>query len=318
MIRAHRILSVAAVITMFTSACSPNDLVSSSSPKISKRQIQPDCQAGCQIATDDPNPDSVGVWMGSDFTPETCFGDYYDDNDHDGMGDQCEWALAKRFAPIMTFEDSDPVGREPYWVARGASGLVTIGYFMAYYIDLGCTQYLGCGNFSPEHFGDSEAIRVDLWYNSASQHWIAYHVMLSEHTGYAEFGGATDYVYAPGLEYPSELGGPFRVHASFGKHANYATRSACNNFSDQCNNASGSGDTLYVGSERNLGSYSYPFRDCVYSEVGQAFDDYQECFWTGWDFAGWLGMNNGPDFPPFVYYSKGYWARLEDFGFLPL
>ena len=85
--------------------------------------------------------------MGEPFTATTCFGDSFDDNDHDGIGDQCEWALAKRFAPIMVFEgDGENVGREPYWAARLASGLVTIVYFPSYYVDLGCSPnaFLGC------------------------------------------------------------------------------------------------------------------------------------------------------------------------------
>jgi hypothetical protein len=113
------------------------------------------------------------------------------------------------------------------------------------------------------------------------------------------------------LEYPTELGGPFTVHVAYGKHANYATRSACNgSLSDVCNNSLTSGDTLYVETDRNLGSYSYQFKDCVYSEVGEEFDDYQECFWSGTDFAGWQGENGATSAP--------YSARLTDFGFFPL
>jgi hypothetical protein len=251
--------------------------------------------------------------MDTDFSAADCFGDYYDDNDGDGLGDQCEWALARRFAPIMIFDSDDDVGREPYWVARPSSdSSVVIAYLPAYYVDEGCSSIPLCGDLDSGHLGDSEAIGITVKWDTHSQHWIVVHVDLSEHDGYdTHTNGAGQ--YATGLEYPTETGGPFLVHVAYLKHANYATRSTCNGGgtfgSDVCNNSLSSGDTLYVETDRNLGSDSYRFKDCVYSEVGQELDDYQECFWTGSDFAGWQGENGATASP--------YSDRLSDFGFLP-
>jgi hypothetical protein len=285
-------------------ACAPNDVVPN---RVAKRIIQPDCMAGCQVYTDDPHPDSVGVWMGVDFTSAACFGGAFADNDGDGMGDQCEWALAKRFAPIMVFDPNDQVGREPYWVARGGNGLMVIGYLPAYYADLGCNSSFICGDFSPAHLGDFEAILVELEWHAGSQHWVVGYANLSQHTTYGYFNKGAN-AYPTALEYPSERGGPFLVHVAYGKHANYASRASCNAGPDHCNNALTTGDTLYAGLERNLGSASHKFHDCVRS-VADPYDDYVECFWSGSYFAGWQGVNLGDTASP-------YSNRLQDFGFI--
>jgi len=247
--------------------------------------------------------------MSEYFTAAECFGTAYDDNDHDGIGDQCEWALAKRFAPILVTDSSfgDEVGRDPYWAVRRGSTDTTIiiAYFPAYYFDNGCYYGLVCA-YDGGHIGDSEAIGVEIQWHGASEHWVVVVAELSQHNGYAGFGGT---VYATGLEYPTELGGPFRVHVSWGKHANFETRSACNADGiygeDYCGNALTSGDTLYVGIERNLGSASYQLHNCVISSI--PYDDFQECFWTGEYFLGW---NSGPGS------TDPYSNRLEHFGFI--
>ena len=313
MTRACMSLGFTALLVATMGGCTPDELVVK---KVSERIIRPLCQAGCIVYTDDPNPDSVGVWMSDYFTPETCFGGAYDDIDGDGMGDQCEWALAKRFAPVMIFDANDVNGREPYWVARGANGLVTIGYFMAYYDDPGCTTYPLCGAFDAGHLGDSEAIRVDLWYNANSRHWVVIHVDLSEHSGYASFSSTSSVYYAAGLEYPTEVGGPFLVHVAFDKHANYETRDHCNSGAaghDVCGNALMNGDTLYAGHERNLGSASHYLNNCVLS-AANPYSGYQECFWTGDRFRGWQGYNGNDNDDD--DYATPYTARLSNFGFI--
>jgi hypothetical protein len=268
------------------------------------------CEAGCQVYTDDPNPDSVGVWMGP-FTAASCYGGDWDDNDGDGIGDQCEWALAKRFAPIMINDsaESDDVAGDPYWAAGpdGDSSLV-IAYLPAYYADLGCYTAAPACTFGDAHNGDSEAIGIRIVWHSGSEHWVVTNAALSAHHGYNSFSGSP---YATGLEYPAELGGPFKVHVSWGKHANYATRSTCNSGfpytnEDYCSNGNSYGDTLYVETDRNLGSAGTYLKNCVYSTI--LFDDYQECFWTGSYFAGWNGPNGS--------HSSAYVDRLSYFGFI--
>lgn len=247
---------------------------------------------------------------GGVFSAANCFGGAYDDNDHDGLGDQCEWALAKRFAPIMINDSiaGDNVGGDPYWAARpNGDSTVVIVYFPAYYSDNGCYEGITCAPFDNGHKGDSEAIGIDISWSSETQHWTVIAVSLSEHHTYANYTGTS---YAEGLEYPTEVGGPFNVHVSWGKHANFATRSDCSGgvFSeDYCSNGLSYGDTLYVGSERNLGSYSYPLHDCVLSTI--PYDDFEECFWSGEYFLGW---NSGPGT------TSPYSDRLQYFGFFPI
>jgi hypothetical protein len=288
-----------------TAACAPNEVVPNTT--VDKPLHQLECMAGCQVYTDDPNPDSVGVWMSDYFTAANCYGGAYDDNDYDGIGDQCEWALAKRFAPILITDSSfsDNIGGERYWAARpeGSDSTIWIVYFPAYYVDLGCYVGIAC-DFDGGHAGDSEAFGLELKWHPGSQHWVVIAAKMSEHHTYNNYSGSP---YATGLEYPTELGGPFNVHVSWGKHANYATRYACNHGDpeDYCGNASSSGDTLYVGLERNLGSAGHPLHDCVLSSI--PYGTYQECFWTGSNFLGW---NSGPGS------DASYIWRLLDFEFL--
>ncbi len=211
---------------------------------------------------------------------------------------------------IFDSTSGDDVGREPYWAARpGPDSTVVILYMPAYYEDLGCSSIPLCGTLDSGHLGDSEAIGITIKWDGTSQHWVLASASLSTHGTYRVFspGGSG---YPSGLEYPTESGGRFDVHVAYGKHANYETRSACNgSLADVCNNGSSSGDTLYVETDRNVGGYYHQFLDCVYSEVGEEYDDYQECFWSGSDFAGWQG-ENGPTSNPYSY-------RLSDFGFFP-
>ncbi len=302
---------LAGALTML--ACNGQPTLSSrTTSSINRGSILPPCQAGCEPYTNDPNPDSIGVWFDTTvFSPTYCFdGVTEEDDDHDGVGDQCEWALAKRFAPIMVFDSGDEVGREPYWAARrvGSDSSMEILYMPAYYVDLGCSSVPLCGELDDGHLGDSEAIGITISWDPHSAHWILVEAALSSHDTYRTLSAGGNR-YPTTLEYPTELGGPFRVHVAYGKHANYETRTACNGGSDYCNNGGSGGDTLYVPLNRNVGSSGYKLADCVYS-VGIPDDDYEECFWSGSDFAGWQGHQAG------YSYATAYEARLEDFGFI--
>jgi len=272
------------------------------------------CLSGCIDPDDDPNPDSAGVWVGEDFSASSCLGGEFPDEDADGVGDQCEWVIARRFAPVMIFDAYDEVGRQPYFAVRsnGDSTLVIL-YMPAYYLDLGCSSIPLCGTIDDGHLGDSEAIGVLVYWNPSSQHWLTSTAVLSAHTSYRTLSKGGNQCPAA-LEYPNESCGRFMVHVAYGKHANYETRSACNNSSaDYCNNGGSTGDTLFTEIPRNIGSYDNRFVDCVYS-LEDPTPSYQECFWTGypsWNkFFGWHGPNGDGSSP--------HSARLEDFGFFPL
>lgn len=303
---------VATLLFLITSCGAPGDIVT---PTIVTSRIHPMCLEGCVDPDDDPNPDSAGVWVGDDFSASNCLAGDYDDNDHDGIGDQCEWVLARRFAPVMVFDAYDDVGREPYFAVRPAGdSSVVILYMPAYYIDLGCQTSTLCGTLDDGHLGDSEAIEVTVQWNVNSQHWVLKAGSLSTHSSYRTLVAGT-HEYPTGFEYPNETGGRFFVHVSYGKHANYETRYACNydsSVEDVCNNSASVGDTLFTDIPRNIGSWDYPFKDCVLS-IGDPYDNYEECFWTGYPgynkFFGWAGPNGSG--------ADAYSARLLTFGFIP-
>lgn len=252
--------------------------------------------------------------MGDDFSAENCIGGSYEDDDQDDMGDQCEWALARRFAPVMTFDSYDDVGREPYFAVRPLSSTrAVILYMPAYYVDLGCgeTQSELCGVFDDGHLGDSEAIGAVVEFSAGSEHWVLKDAYLSAHGSHRHLHAGND-GYPGGLEYPDEIGGRFMVHVAYGKHANYETRTACNASSgDVCNNSASTGDTLFVDLPRNIGSYDHQLKNCVYS-LEDPYNNYVECFWTGYPgynrFFGWAGPDGDGCSP--------YAVELTWFGFI--
>lgn len=171
------------------------------------------------------------------------------DSDADGIDDNCEIALASAFAPMLMVAQGEcnwdyalnRVGGEYYYMVRqphGGSDRIRIAYMPAYYRD--CSSH----QFGNPHAGDSEFIGVDVAYSSGR--WVFLGAMLSAHCGaypipaipmqYSPdcryyphfpisapgFGGSWEYVDGVARGAP-------KVWVAAGKHANYRSRSACEN-----------------------------------------------------------------------------------------
>ena len=248
----------------------------------------------------------------------------YTDGDQDGLGDFCEKNLAAAFAPELYYSHTDETGREPHWVARPASqydaDTVVIGYLLSYYRDAG-SQTFGCTlpgapSDCDGHNGDSEAIFLRIVYNWSTEHWVLNDAWYSEHDSYAEFPAGVK-AYPLTLEYPGHPGSYPRVYVSEGKHADYASSSACNSGgtlgSDDCSDVD-TAARVVAGEVLNLGSSSHhsASQDCmVSSDPANPYygSGRQECYWTGSNFQGWV--------PDYVGGSSAsaYRPRLDAFGF---
>ena len=104
------------------------------------------------------------------------------------------------------------------------------------------------------------------------------------------------------MEYPDRTAGYPRVYVADRKHANYPTNSYCDQHggeplgihtnSDDCDSQRTS-IRLEVGPQKNIGSRSSPFLDCMVTDstnhpttiVGRT-----ECYWTVKPFTGWYGV----------------------------
>jgi hypothetical protein len=105
--------------------------------------------------------------------------------------------------------------------------MVMVVYLISYYRDEGSTGTELCQLpwISPEcagHNGDSEAIALEVYYSSATAHWILHGAKYSQHSGYGDYyryPSASS--YPTSLYYPARLGGYPRAYVAQGKHANY-------------------------------------------------------------------------------------------------
>lgn len=101
--------------------------------------------------------------------------------------------------------------------------------------------------------------------------------------------------------FPTGFGDYPNMWIAKGKHAGYATQSACNSGgvfgADACpDNVSDS--RIQVLSTRNLGTRSTPLKDCVLS-VTPSTRHGQECFWTGDKFRGWYTTDEAEGVKPY-------------------
>jgi hypothetical protein len=206
------------------------------------------------------------------------------------------FGLAAAFAPDLYSGHSDRVDREPHWVAQPrGTNRVRIGYLLSYHVDGGTTNPL-CQNPIADgpcagHYGDSEAIWLDVYYNGV--HWVLDTARYSAHGDLNTYGRGLG-AYPGILTYPSHPGAYPRSWVSYNKHANYANDALCDAGGlfgfDSC--ISGASTRVYAGGNVNLGSRAYhtALQDCmtssdpVYSGNGQI-----ECYWTQRRFAGWTG-----------------------------
>lgn len=278
------------------------------------------CQLGCLDEDPDPEPNPIGIYLGSGVTEDLCFGGGQTDNDADGLSTFCERALAAAFAPELYYAHNDDVGREPRWAAMPVNGTqVRIAYLLGYYVDNG--PLVSCGilhepitlvwgdDACDGHYGDSEAITLDVGFDPTSQHWVLKRAQLSAHHEYRIFSARTKGY--PSLYYPAQPGGYPRIWVSFSKHANYESDSACDSGgtveSDEC--LSDTSVRVSAGGNLDVGSRvaHSAEQDCVAStNPVYSGNGVTECYWTDRRFTGWSGASPN---------AGSYVDRLANLGF---
>lgn len=310
---------LASIVVAALTACSdPQPGVGPSySGSAAELEGTPFCVEGC--LDEDPSASSPGVFINTNVTGTKCFNGSQTDYDQDGVSDQCERLLAGAFAPELAMSSNDRTGREPKWVARKVgTNRVLILYLLSYFHDDGpstswCNQNV-LDLFEREacagHYGDSELIGVEVYYDTDSQHWLPQEVSYSTHQTYRVFSRGSN-AYPMGLEYPSKAGSYPRAYVAFAKHANYESDAACDAGSiagtDEC--YPNLWQRVYAGSDVSLGSRQVHTtaqdcmlaKDAVLKETGRT-----ECYWTVKRFSGWTG--GSPD-------ASAYADRLITFGF---
>ena len=276
---------------LLLASCQPETRVTGPHTEISESVS---CMLGC-VETD-PNPASPGVWLTSAVTPDYCIQSGDTDTDQDFLSDRCEYDLAAAFAPELYYAHADRVDGEPHWVAQPhGTNRVRIGYLLSYHTDGGTTNPL-CQNMFGDgpcagHFGDSEAIWLDVYYNGV--HWVLDTARYSAHDNINVYGRGSS-AYPTILTYPSHPGAYPRSWVSYAKHANYATDALCDTGGalglDTC--ISDTPARVYAGGNVNIGSRTQhtalqdcmPSSDPIYAGNGNI-----ECYWTDSLFAGWTG-----------------------------
>jgi len=243
----------------------------------------------------DPSPSAPGVWLGWFASGEYCYANYnslMNDGDDDWLDDECEYQLAKAFAPVLAISQTDGCDKgEPYWAVKyfpndptyGWGEFVRIAYMPAYYRDCGIG---GVG----AHIGDSEFLMVGVEYNSGTQHWQLRDMYLSAHAG--EVTNSSEYIFRDNVEYPARQYTYPRTWIARGKHGFYKSQDACTDGAfhhDSC------GDNYPVGRMRiyrghNVGSrFLDRFPGGVASGNPLYANNYRhEYFWTPTErFKGW-------------------------------
>lgn len=216
----------------------------------------------------------------------------YGDADHDGVDDGCESEIAKAFAPTLFAHPNDyDLSREPYWAVRISSlgNELEIAYLFAYHEDR-------------DHLGDSEFIFAYVWYDAQFGRWKLARATYSAHYGsWLGYTDRTQTYFHDQLQYLNPLNGQLETnlkrnpvsYVARDKHANYESRSHCNNVQDSCSGNTNMG-RFEVVDGRNIGNPVYRLRDCVASVNPSSYPGI-ECFWdTAWTkFGGWSGGSEG-------------------------
>lgn len=201
------------------------------------------------------------------------------DADHDGLDDDCEFALAAHFQPELVFgvEETAPE-RIPFWAARpdGLRG-VRIFYALSYLKDGGDPTLGGISG----HDGDSEFIVLRI-HHAQGNIWVLDEGYLSAHYDtFCDAGGWQPYT---AFAYPGSLRGKPLVYVAEGKHANYVNLSDCDAgdcFQDHCSDFARA--SLGISAARDLGLRG-PTQELIdeYAIAGNS-----EYFWTDVIFCGW-------------------------------
>ncbi|HET6229237.1 MAG TPA: hypothetical protein VFE05_04100 [Longimicrobiaceae bacterium] len=261
-------------------------------------------------APGDPSPGSPGVFLGTGTTQTTCVvgppgGFAAGDLDRDGMVDQCEFSIARSFAPQLHMHPSELCAAgEPAWATAPKNGEVWIAYMPAYYWDCG---YENLGRYDA-HTGDSEMIIVVVQFSPSTQHWVFRRMWTSAHYNEAHLGISTDYSEwsDTNIAFPVRTGAFPAVWVALDKHANYRSNGRCegnSNAMERC------GDSFLnrfpVRADRNAGGPRADFLGCALSEVSPETNR-RECFYTPdpSGFRGWHGMQVGGT-------ATAYWNVLQ-------
>ena len=264
--------------------------------------------AGCAARRDESPAVDATRWIAPICTSAT------GDADADGLGDECELALARGFAPLLVVDR-----RECLWTSDDAGGRlaggwlyaaqpvgdgrVRIAYLPAYLRDCGWTgapclvRERRCG----AHAGDSELVLVDVARDSGGR-WATTGVFLSAHCLGRSDGRCRWYrgdALARFAWVGGVRGGAPVVWVASGKHGGYPTRDDCDaghwGF-DSCD-ANVAAFRFPVHPARNIGSRAHP-AGCVSGDalaIAGVDPAARECPWDdvrpfrGWQPAGSKG-----------------------------
>jgi hypothetical protein len=246
------------------------------------------------------------------------------DSDEDGLIDECEFDLARRFAPLLnaSAEACNVVGRAEsrrigggylHAVAPDSQGGARIAYLPAYFRDCGW-EGVKCsipGIDCAPHTGDSEILVVDVRRASGSD-WSITGVFLSAHC-FGKSDASCRWYRGPQLKQFNPGSGPTQgptVWVSNGRNANYPTRRACDEGHWLIDTCSGERFSFVFPVQRhaNLGSRSVPLleRGCTVARTVDPSGENTaagavECFWTDDSrFRGW--QNSGVGVTPYSRY----------------
>jgi len=261
-------------------------------------------------APDDPNPNAPGYYIGPDYNMAHCT--QSNDLDDDGFDDNCEYRIARRFAPLLATNPGDDTSREPFWVARYREALpygdddgVEIMYLFSYHMDWGDPE-----TGTSSHSGDSEFVVLWVSFNETSEHWLLEGAFYAAHHEEGEPPWNDREGPYSMFETPDKDRGYTRVWVANGKHASYPNKRTCNRsgtfFADDCSYNSDD-ERVEVSRYRNIGSATHRFYNCVYSENQVSYPG-TECYWNqGYEFCGW-DLDR-------TQCSTPYAQHLEEFGY---
>ncbi len=245
-----------------------------------------------------------------------------EDNDRDGLDDQCEHELAAVFAPELRVDPSEcgfdrgvspprPGGEYLYAVQRSSdSGRLRIAYLPAYYVDCGWSgpKCVAAAEMCEGHTGDSEFMIVELGLNAPESRVAVEGIFLSAHC-HGRSDGRCRWYRGNALKQFEWLDGARRsapvVWVARGTHASYPGRADCDSGFwrfDTCDNNSLAVRFPVLTGDQNLGSRPRPFMgagDCTTPGRGGwrsalADQSLMECFWTSAKpFHGWQRTHAG-------------------------
>lgn len=260
------------------------------------------------------------------------------DADEDGLDDECELSLARRFAPefVASVEacnwdaPRERLGGANLFAVHPVGDTVRLIYMPAYYDDCGW-QGPKCwlrwrGGCDPHH-GDSELIMVDVVPSqrpvpdsAAGDAYVPARVFLSAHC----FGGSDGRCrwFQPNeLEWVGD--GPV-VWVAEGKNANYPSRGACDSGHWSYDTCDRNATTFRFPVERamqNVGSPWKPLPEgpagpgCVSADqVGLGVPDPtgMECIWTSDRFRGWYATTDTEGATGYIRYLRDYAGLVEE------